>query len=260
MKIPFLKKKKEIRGEIFAEDIIAATDIVAPSSIEVGQNYFKLGERFAKSYFIFSYPRYLSAAWLSPVINLNLPMDVSFHLHPMESEKVLKQLRKKVTEIQAEIMEREEKGLIRDPAIETAYKDLEELRERIQTAQERMIRFSLYITIYGDSEKDLREIETTLRSILESRLIYIKPALYQQREGFTSTSPYGLDQLQVYTSINTGPHVWNLNTFPTEDDRIPYDRFGRPEAAWLLERRRYDGYGMHRRRPHQNLLHSFLTP
>jgi len=204
MKIPFLKKKKEIRGEIFAEDIITVADIAAPSSIEISQNYFKLGERFAKSYFIFSYPRYLSAAWLSPIINLNLPMDISFFLHPMESEKVLKQLRKKVTEIQAELMEREEKGLIRDPAVETAYKDLEELRERLQTAQERMIRFSLYITIYGDSEKELREIETTLRSILESRLIYIKPALYQQKEGFLSCSPYGLDQLFVSTMMNTG--------------------------------------------------------
>ena len=87
------------------------------------------------------------------MVNLNLPMDISFFLHPMESEKVLKQLRKKVTEIQAELSEREEKGLIRDPAIETAYRDLEELRDRLQTAQERMVRFSLYITIYGDRRK-----------------------------------------------------------------------------------------------------------
>lgn len=204
MKIPFLKKKKEIPGEIFGQDIISAADIVAPSSIEISQNFFKLGERFARTYFIFSYPRYLSAAWLSPIINLNFPMDISFFLHPMESEKVLKQLRKKVTEIQAETMERQEKGLIRDPAIETAYKDLEELRERLQTAQERMVRFSLYITVYGENEKELREIETTLRSILESRLIYIKPALYQQKEAFVSCSPYNLDNLFVSTMMNTG--------------------------------------------------------
>jgi len=203
MKLPFLKKKKEIPEKIF-EEVISAADIVAPSSFEVGQNYFKLGEKFAKSYFIFSYPRYLSAAWLSSIINLNFPMDISFYFHPMESEKVLKQLRKRVTEIQAEIMEREEKGLIRSPVLETAYRDLEELRNRLQTAQERMIHFGLYITIYGDSEKELREIETTLRSILEARLIYIKPALYQQKEGFISCSPYNLDQLFINTMMNTG--------------------------------------------------------
>jgi len=202
--LPFLKKRSKIPEKIYQEEVITAGDIISPSSIEIGQNYFKIGERFGKTYFIFSYPRYLSTAWLSPVINLNFSMDVSFYLHPLESEKVLKQLRKKVTEIQAEITEREEKGLIRDPTIQIAYRDLEELRDRLQTAQERMVRFGLYVTIYGESEKELREIETTLRSILESRLIYIKPALYQQKEGFISCSPYGMDQLLVSTMMNTG--------------------------------------------------------
>ena len=202
--LPFLKKRSKIPEKIYQEEVITAGDIISPSSIEIGQNYFKIGERFGKTYFIFSYPRYLSTAWLSPVINLNFSMDVSFYLHPLESEKVLKQLRKKVTEIQAEITEREEKGLIRDPTIQVAYRDLEELRDRLQTAQERMVRFGLYVTIYGESEKELREIETTLRSILESRLIYIKPALYQQKEGFISCSPYNMDQLLVSTMMNTG--------------------------------------------------------
>jgi len=170
-----------------------------------------VGERFVKSYFIFSYPRYLTTGWLSPIINLNVPMDISFHLHPVSSESILKKLRKRVTEVQAEIAEREEKGLIRDPALETAYQDLEDLRDKLQTAQERMFRFSLYLTVYANNEKKLRDIETNLRSILESRLIYIKPALYQQKEGFVSTSPYGLDKLMVTTLMNTTPLS---STFP----------------------------------------------
>lgn len=201
IKLPFLKKK--IPEKIFEEEKISIADIIAPSSFEIDQNYFKLGEKFAKCYFIFSYPRYLSAAWLSPIINLNYSMDISFYFHPMESEKVLKQLRKRVTEVQVEIIEREEKGLIRDPVLEAAYHNLEELRDKLQTAQERMIRFGLYLTIYGNNEKQLREIETALRSVLESRLIYIKPALYQQKQGFISCSPYNLDQLFIATMMNT---------------------------------------------------------
>ncbi|MFQ6049455.1 MAG: LAGLIDADG family homing endonuclease [Candidatus Paceibacterales bacterium] len=211
VRLPFLKKKKRIPEKIFEAPAIGVKDIVAPSSVTLNANYLKLGKRFAKSFFIFSYPRYLSTAWFSPIINLDTPMDIGFHVHPIETGTVLKQLRKRVTEITAEIIEREEKGLIRDPTLEIAYRDLEALRDRLQTAQERMFRFGLYLTIYGDSEKELREIETNLRSILEARLIYIKPALYQQREGFNSCAPYGLDQLQVHTSMNTGPLS---STFP----------------------------------------------
>jgi len=213
MKFPFLKKQKEteIPEKIFETRAIEAKDIIAPSSISVTADSINLGKRFVKSFFIFSYPRYLSTAWFSPVINLDQPMDISFHIHPIETGTILKQLRKRVTEVQAEIMEREEKGLIRDPALETAYRDLEELRDRLQTAQERMFNFGLYLSVYGNSLKEIKEVETTLRSILEARLIYIKPALYQQREGFNSTSPYGLDQMVVHTPMNTDPLS---STFP----------------------------------------------
>ena len=210
MKIPFFKKKKDIPEPITA-DPVKISDIIAPSFIEVKQNYLTIGERLTKTYFIFSYPRYLNAGWLSPIVNLNVPVDISFHLHPVDSAKILKQLRRRVTEVQAEIGEKEEKGLIRDPVLETAYQDLEQLRDNLQTAQERMFRFSLYITTYADTEKELRDIETNLRSILEARLIYVKPALYQQKEGFVSSSPYSLDVLMVSNLMNTGPLS---STFP----------------------------------------------
>lgn len=211
MELPFLKKKTKIPEEIISAEPPRITDLVAPPFVEVKQNYLKLGERLAKTYFIFSYPRYLTTGWLSPIINLNVPTDISFYFHPVESGAILKKLRRRVTEVQAEIAEKEEKGLIRDPVLETAYQDLEDLRDKLQTAQERMFRFSFYITVYGKTEKELRDIETNLRSILEARLIYIKPALYQQKEGFICTSPYNLDVLMISNLMNTGPLS---STFP----------------------------------------------
>ncbi len=206
MSLPFFKKPKtKISTELSKMGTIGVNDIIAPASIKINQSYIKIGEQFAKSFFVFSYPRYLSAAWFAPVINLDAPMNISMFLHPIEGEIILKQLRRRTTEVQAEIMTREEKGLIRDPVLETAYDDIEELRDRLQTAEEKMFKFGLYITIYGNTEKELRKIETALRSILESRLIYIKPSLYQQKEGFISCSPYGMDKLDVTTSMNTKP-------------------------------------------------------
>jgi len=205
IELPFLKKKKEEPEKIFERKALEARDIIAPSSIALAPDHLELGNRLTRSFFIFSYPRYLSAAWFSPIINLDTPMNVGIFIHPIDTGTILKQLRKRVTEVQAEIAEREEKGLIRDPALETAYQDLETLRDRLQTAQERMFKLGVYLTVLGKREEELREIEMTLRSILESRLIYIKPALYQQKEGFNSCVPYGLDQLQVHILMNTAP-------------------------------------------------------
>ncbi len=197
--------KNQKKEKYMEREMTSAIDIISPASIEVHPNHVKLEEKLAKTYFVFSYPRYLTTGWLSPIINMDIPLDISFFFHPIETGSILKQLRKSVTEVQAEIMEREEKGLIRDPALETAYQDLEDLRGRLQTAQEKMFKFGLYITVYADDTKELEKIETTLRSTLESRLIYIKPALYQQKEGILSTFPYGTDLLQIHNTLNTTP-------------------------------------------------------
>jgi type IV secretory pathway VirB4 component len=204
MKLPFLKPKKE-KERIFEVPELSIKDIITPSSFSLRPEYLKLGERFARTYFVFSYPRYLTTGWLSPIINLNTVIDIALHIHPVQSGTVLNQLTKKITEVQAEISEREEKGLIPDPSLETAYRDLEMLREKLITAQEKVFLLGIYITVYADDEKQLRNIETTLRSILEARLIYIKSASYQQKDGFDSTSPYGLDKLQIHNPMNTGP-------------------------------------------------------
>jgi len=197
-------EKTEVE-KLIEETTINIKDIIAPSSVAINNDSIEFGQRLARSFFIFSYPRYISTGWLSPVINLDARMDIAIFIHPIETGPQLKQLRKRVTEVQAEISEREEKGLVRDPALEIAYQDLEGLRERLQTAQEKMSKLGIYLTVYGENQEELRDIETTLRSILESRLIYIKPALYQQKQGFISCAPYGLDKIQVHTPMNTGP-------------------------------------------------------
>src|SRR3989344_5512986 len=218
MKLPNFFKKGEnvLEDKIFEEEKFDVRDIVAPPYIGVSQDHIKLGERFAKSFFVFSYPRYLNTGWLTPVIDLNIPMDISFFIHPISGELILKKLRKKITEVSSEILEREEKGLIRDPSLETAYKDIENLRDKLTTAQERMFRFGIYITIYETTEKGLKDTELTLRSIFESRLIYIKPALFRQKEGFISCSPYGLDLLDVHTPMDT-EHLSNAFPFISFD-------------------------------------------
>jgi type IV secretory pathway VirB4 component len=184
------------------EDLV---NIIAPSGIEVNANYLKIGDFYAKTFFIFTYPRYISTGWFSPIINMPKMMDISIFFHPMDTALALKNLRKKVTMIEAELSEREEKGLVRDPALETAYQDIENLRDALQQAREKLFEVGVYITIYEESLEELKKTEETLINILEGRLVYAKPALFRQKEGFNSVLPLSLDKLEVHTPLNTGP-------------------------------------------------------
>ncbi len=217
------KKTLEIAKEATAGKTI--TDIIAPPAMEATSNYLKLGNKFAKTLFIFTYPRYLATGWFSPIINLPDLLDISIFIHPVDTALALKNLRKKAAQVQSELMEQEQKGMVRNPMLETAFQDIEALRDSLQQGQEHLFNIGVYITMYADTLEGLNKLEAQVNTILESKLIYAKAAIFQQVEGLNSTLPIGTDRLLVHTPLNSGPVS---SFFPfisatlTSDDGILY--------------------------------------
>ncbi|HEC30498.1 MAG TPA: DUF87 domain-containing protein [Candidatus Yonathbacteria bacterium] len=191
--------------EIYGEGELELQDVIAPSALKIGSKEINLGEKILRTFFVVSYPRLLSTNWFSPIVNLDKVFDVSIYIHPIETTAILKKFQKKVAEVQSQISIRNEKGLVRDPMLETAHQDLEDLRDRLQQAQEKIFDVGLYITIYADDETELRRIESEIKSLLESRLIYIRPAVFQQEEAFRSILPAGKDELAIHSKLNSAP-------------------------------------------------------
>ena len=207
----FGKKKKEVElepilpQEIYEAGVLELRDVIAPAALKIFPKELFIGEKMGRVLFAISCPRYLSDSWLSPIINLDKEFDMSIFVHPIDTERVLRQFQKKVAEVQSQISIREEKGLVRDPKLDTAYKDLEELRDKLQQAQERLFDVGLYLMLYADNERDLNKAEQEVRSILEAKLIYLRPALFQQEDGFKTILPTGDDRLKTLSKLNSSP-------------------------------------------------------
>lgn len=192
-------------SEIYESALFELQDRIAPSALKVDPKSLDLGDKIARTYFVISYPRFLTDNWFSPIINLDKIFDVSIFIHPIDTVTALRQFQKKVAEVQSQISARESKGLVRDPLLDTAFADLESLRDSLQQAQEKMFEVGLYITIYASNENELYKTENEIKSILESKLIYLKPALFQQEDGFNSVIPIGNDILGVHQKMNSEP-------------------------------------------------------
>jgi len=207
--------------EIYESAKLELQDIVAPSALKIEPKSINLGDKIARTFFIISYPRFLSDNWFSPVINLDKVFDTSIFIQPVDTSLALRQFQKKVAEVQSQINTREARGMVRDPMLDTAYQDLESLRDNLIQAQEKMFDVSVYITIYADNDLELFKIENEIKSILESKLIYLKPALFQQEEGFKSVIPLGNDSLEVYQKLNSEPlsSIFPFVSFDLTSDR-----------------------------------------
>ncbi len=191
--------------EIYEAGVLELKDIIAPSALKISPKEINLGEKVARTFFVISYPRFLSESWFAPIINLDKIFNISIFIHPIDTAKILSQFRKKVAEVQSQISIREDKGLVRDPMLDTAYQDLEALRDNLMQAQEKLFDVGVYITIFGDNESELDKLESEIKSVLESKLVYLKPALFQQESGYKSVLPIGDDELMVHSKLNSSP-------------------------------------------------------
>jgi len=209
----------------YRKGMTSVRDLIAPSAMRIDTNNLQVSGKFARTYFVLTYPRYISTDWLSPIINLDVAMDISLFIYPMETDVVMKKLRDKVGQLEASIAINQDKGEVRDPQLETAYHDAEELRDRLQQGTERYFRFSLYFTIYADDLPALNKISTNIETMLSSKLVVMKSAMLQAEAGFNSTLPLGDDELAISSNLNTGPLS---TTFPfvsselTSNDGILY--------------------------------------
>ncbi|PIU78831.1 MAG: conjugal transfer protein TraC [Candidatus Moranbacteria bacterium CG06_land_8_20_14_3_00_43_56] len=191
--------------KVFQEGVATVTDLIAPAALKMNTNFIQVGETFAKTIFVTTYPRYLQTAWFSPIINLDVPIDISMFVHPMETAEVMKSLRRSITQVESQIHLEAEAGKVRDPILETALRDIEDLRDKLQQGTERFFKYGLYITVYGNSKEEMEKSTQFIESLLESRLVYVKEAVFRSEQGLVSTLPLANDELGVSNNMNSQP-------------------------------------------------------
>ena len=190
--------------QAFLTGINTLRDLIAPSSLELHSSYFRLGTKYGQTLYIYGYPRQLYTGWLSGLINADEVLDISMYIYPVETEVVMKNLRRKVTQLEASMNINAEKGRTRDPALESAYQDAEELRDQLQLGAEKFFRFGFYITLYTDSMDELNFVRNKVETMLGQQMIFSKVASAQQEQGLNATVPQLKDDLQIRRNMNTG--------------------------------------------------------
>ncbi len=201
--LDFLKPEKKEKKDV--SFLSSLTDVIAPSAVKIKPQSISVSGVEIRSFYVVSYPSYLSDSWLDPVLNLTHELDISIFIHPIDTTESLKKFQKKVAEVQSQITILEQSGKVRDPKLEASYRNLEELRDRLQQAEEKMFNVGLYVAIYANDTDDLNRIENEVKGLMDSRMILLKPALFQQEQGFNSVIPTVNDQLLVHYKFNTEP-------------------------------------------------------
>ena len=225
--------------------MVAIRDLIARASLRVLPDHLELNGQWVRTFFVVDYPRYINVGWFSPITNLSATMDIAMYFYPVAAEVVLNQLKKKVGNLEAQLIQDQEKGAPRDPMRETALRDIEQLRDDLTQGTEHFFQYALYVTIYAPDQKELDTLSEKIETMFGSKLVGSRRALWQAEQGFNSTLPLANDELSISFNMNTSPAA---SSFPfvsselTSDNGILYginrhnnslilfDRFSLPNA------------------------------
>jgi type IV secretory pathway VirB4 component len=225
--VPHVEEDPEIAKKIIEEEkafrrgVLSVRDLISPASLKAEANHLLLGNKLIRTIFVIGYPRYINVGWFAPIINLNLAFDVSMFFYPVKSAVILKQLKNKVGNLEAQIIADAEKGAARDPLRETALHDIEYLRDALTQGTEKFFQFSLYVTLYADNMEDLDRMSDQVEDILGSRLVFSRRVYFQSEQGFNSTLPLGNDELYITFNMNSSPVA---SSFPFISSELTSDR------------------------------------
>lgn len=201
--------------------MVSLVDAIAPSSIEVDFKFIRIGDSYHKTLFVVDYPRFVSASWLSPLVDFDHSMDISMFVYPTSSPDILSDLRRKIAEMEATISSDVEQGKAADPKVSAGLEDALGLQEELAKGVERFFQFSLYVTLSADNLAELEENTKRLNSTLSSLLLLPKTATLQMEDGFKSTIPTGQDELFITRNMDTTSLA---STFPFTSTTLTQDK------------------------------------
>lgn len=199
-------KKKPANATPFGmntDSNLKSVDVIAPGNMEIDFDYVKIGNVYLRTLFIGGYPRFVTPGWLEPIINFDHSMDISFYVYPVDGKSVLDDLRRKITEMEAEISTDIQRGKLINPSTQAKLEDARVLQEQLVKGSERFFEFSFYITIPAANLEELNQVTRQIQSTLGSLLVVAKKASLDMERAFLSTAPFGVDKLSITRNMDT---------------------------------------------------------
>ena len=204
----------------YKEALAYIKDIIAPSMMRLDATKLQIGDTFVRTIFTYAYPDVLEGNWLSPLINWDVKFDISLFVYPVDSARVMKFLRKRLTQLHSQLAINRDKWLIWDPHLDAQVQDVEELQVSLTRGQEKYFHLALYITTYAESEEEMKKLSNTLDVMLAGRNILTKQAYLRAEQGFIATGPFAKDEVNVFRNIST---KGLSTTFPFSSNSLSQD-------------------------------------
>jgi hypothetical protein len=165
------------------------------------------GAEWAAVFAVTGYPAEVpDAAWLDPLLSYPGRLDVSVHIEPVDPMSAATRLRRQQARLESGRRHDAEHGRLADPLLDAAAADAHELARQLATAETRLFRVGLYLTVYASTRTggaSLADDVAAVRALAASMLLDAQPATWRQPGGYRACAPVGVDAVCAHRTLDT---------------------------------------------------------
>ena len=183
---------------------------LAPSYRAVNAWSFQVSSMFGKTYYATSYPSYIDFLRTREMLAYYAKWDMSWFIYPADDSRMQTVLKRRSTQLKAEISTASQKWITYDSDIDIEFRDVESIRQKLATREERYYETAYYTTIYEHDVEKLREESKKFEQKIGWYWVRVKQASQRMDEGQVTMLPLCIDDLDIPRSMISTSLAWSF--------------------------------------------------
>lgn len=192
----FLKKKK--RPKPLQQELLPL--LLRPSYVKNSFDCIRINNNLNRVIMAVGFPRIIREGWLNSIVASDGNFDISMFISPSQIQSIMGSLNMELVKQKSDMMAAEMKGIV-NPSLKVQYDDTYRTLERLQSGEEKLFDFSLYVNARANSSEELELLSRKIESELNSMMIIPKTPFMRMQQAIQGVIPILKDKLKASRNI-----------------------------------------------------------
>ena len=185
-------------------------DYICPDTFEFQSDCFKMGDKYARAFFLKDYASYIKDSFVADLCALSRNLFFSVDIIPVPTDEAVREIENKLLGVETNITNWQRRqnannnfSAVIPYDLEQQRKETKEYLDDLTNRDQRMMFALVTMVLSADSKEQLERDTKMLRSIAGKHLCQLSVLKYQQMDGMNTALPYGLRRVNAMRTLTT---------------------------------------------------------
>ena len=185
-------------------------DFICPDTAELEKDYFMIGNRYGRAFFLKEYASYINDSMVSELTDLNRNMMLSVDIIPIPTDEAVKEAENRRLGVETNITNWQRKqnannnwSSIIPYDMEQQRNDSKEFLDDLTLRDQRMFLVVITVIITDDTKEKLESDTEAIKQIASKNLCQLGVLKYQQLDGLQTVLPFGVRKIDALRTLTT---------------------------------------------------------